>query len=65
MTNQPTRRGWSVLTLIVPWGVIGMAVNLTQGRTSPAMIWVWAAAASIGLTLAITFTLKFLRRAAR
>jgi hypothetical protein len=64
MTNQPNRRGWGVLALIVPWGIIGMAVNLTQGSASPAMIWVWAAAACIASTIAIAFARKLLRRIA-
>jgi hypothetical protein len=65
MDNQSDRRGWGVLTLIVPWGIVGMVVNLTQDRASPAMIWVWAAAASIASTIAISLALKFFRRAAR
>ncbi len=61
MSNQSKPRGWNILALIVPWGIIGMVVNLTQDRASPAMIWVWAAAASIP----ITWALKFFGRAER
>jgi hypothetical protein len=65
MTNQPTRQGWGVLALIVPWGIVGMAVNLTQGSGSPAMIWVWAAGAIVASAVAIPYALKTIRRVAR
>jgi len=64
MTNQPNRRGWGVLALIVPWGIIGMVVNLTHGGATSAMIWAWAAVACVASTIAIAFARKFLRKIA-
>ena len=65
MYKQVKARGWGVLALIVPWGVIGMAVNLTQGQTSPSRIWVWAAAVCIVSTITVPRVLKVLRRTGR
>jgi TM2 domain-containing membrane protein YozV len=65
MTNQLTRPGRGVLALIVTWGIVGMAVDLTQGPGSPAMVWVWAAGAIVAGAVAIIYARKIFRRAAR
>jgi len=54
-----------VLALTVIWGVVGMAVNLTQGPGSPAMIWVWAAGAIVASAIGASYVLKLFRRTAR
>jgi len=65
MTNQPTRWGQGLRVLVVLWGVVGMAVNLTQGPGSPAMIWVWAAGAIVASAIGASYVLKLFRRTAR
>ena len=65
MTNPLTHPGWGVLALTVIWGVVGMAVNLTQGPGSPAMIWVWAAEAIVAGAIIIFYALTIFRRTAR
>jgi hypothetical protein len=61
MNKQMSSRQWSVVTLVVAWGVIGMAANLLQTKVPPAMVWFWASLASI----AITWAMNCFRKAAR
>lgn len=54
MNKQLSPRQWTAVTLVVAWGVIGMAANLTQARLAPATVWLLAAIASIAITLAMS-----------
>ena len=61
MNKQMSSRQWTVVTLVVAWGVIGMVANLAHDKVSPSMAWALAAAASI----AITWTMNCFRKASR
>ena len=61
MNKQLGSRPLTAVTLVVAWGLIGLATNVAPIRLAPATVWLLAAIASIAVTLVMTWFRKVSR----